>query len=359
MENSEMTPQDDNNGSIVGDIASDLLTGVPVPSQVRKGLLRAVSRLCVATVEVPAAYLEGKADERRAETQARIRLVETTADQIAQQMRIDPEYARRAVSQFGQKILREQVNLDQIARRSAAIIRSEAEEDGGTTASGSETISDDWLNGFDAEARMKSTEEMQVYFSRMLAGEIKRPHSFSIRSLRTLGNLDVRSARLFEKFCSMCSALFLGGQVVEDARIISMGGNAGSNALAEFGIHFGDLNVLNEHGLVISDFNSWKDYSSSVSLRIPNSTEDAVRIPFHHQNRWWVLVPHENYVRKEMLKISGVALTQAGTELMNIVDTPPADNYTQGLIHYFRSLKLTMVETTHQGPHIVRAAERQ
>ena len=29
---------------------------------------------------------------------------------------------------------------------------------------------------------MKSTEEIQIGFSRMLAGEIKRPHSFSIRS---------------------------------------------------------------------------------------------------------------------------------------------------------------------------------
>ena len=304
------------------------------------------------------AYLEGKADERRAETQARIRLAATTADQIAQQMRIDPEYARRAVSQFAQKILREQVNLDQIARRSGAIVRADAKEGGAPTASGNETISDDWLNSFDAEARTKSSEEMQTYFSRILAGEIQRPHSFSIRTLRTLGNLDMHAARLFEQFCSMCSATLAGGNMVDDARLVSLGGNAGENVLAEFGIRFGDLNVLNEHGLVISDYNSWKDYSPSVSLQIQDSARVSFRIPFRHQNKSWVLVPRKDYVNKGKLKLNGVALTQAGRELMKIVDIRPADEYTRGLIQFFRSLGLTMVESTHQGPHIVRVPER-
>ena len=44
-----------------------------------------------------------------------------------------------------------------------------------------------------------------------------------------------------------------GNQVI-DARVPSLGGNAADNALQKYGLDFGNLNVLNEHGLIISDY---------------------------------------------------------------------------------------------------------
>ena len=223
------------------DIVDDLLVGSSIPPPVKEGLFRAINRLCSAAIDIPTAYLEGRADERRAETQARIQMVKTTADQIAQQMRTDPEYARRAVTQFSRKILREQANLDTIALNSVRLIQSDSDVVNDSEVDA--TLDDDWLNSFDTEARAKSTKEMQEYFSRILAGEIKHPQSYSIKSLKILGNLDARTAKLFEKFCSMSIQSDNESLNVHDARVLSLGKSASDNSLAKFGLNFSDLNL--------------------------------------------------------------------------------------------------------------------
>ena len=70
---------------------------------------------------------------------------------------------------------------------------------------------------------------MQAYFGRVLAGEIKQPRSFSIKTLKLLGDFDQRSAHLFRKFCSLCVVLRFGGNM-SDARVPSLDGNAATNA---------------------------------------------------------------------------------------------------------------------------------
>ena len=173
------------------------------PGPVRRNFLKAFGQLCTAAIDVPGAYLTGIADERRAETAARIKLINTTAEQIAQQMQTDPEYARVAVRKFGHRVLREQVNLDLISQKAASEIRdaSESNQESGPEESG-DAISDDWLNAFETEARQKSTEEMQTLFGKILAGEIRKPGSYSTRSVKILGSFDQNIANNFLRLCS-------------------------------------------------------------------------------------------------------------------------------------------------------------
>ena len=241
------------------DIITDLVvdTAIPgIPAPVRRNLLKAIEQLCTSAVDVPVAYLTGKADERRAETAARIHLINTSAEQIAQQMQTDPEYARVAVRKFGQRVIREQVNLDMISLGAASAVREagDAMDQSGSEESG-ETLNDDWLNTFEAEARLKSTEEMQAFFSKLLAGEIRKPGSYSTRAIRILGSLDQDIANYFVRLCSLSISRGAGFKMVP-----SLHGNAGENALQEYGLNFSALNLLNEHGLVISDYNSWLEF---------------------------------------------------------------------------------------------------
>ena len=159
----------------------DLVADTAIPAPVRRNLLKALGQLCSASIDIPVAYLTGKADERRAETAARIKLINTAATQIAQQMQTDPEYARIAVQKFGHRVLREQVNLDMISQRAASEIQDACDSIGQSSEESSDEINDDWLNAFEVEARQKSTEEMQALFGKILAGEITRPGSFSSR----------------------------------------------------------------------------------------------------------------------------------------------------------------------------------
>jgi hypothetical protein len=79
---------------ILSGAVGDLVTGIPAP--IRKNAIRVFTRLCTAAVEHPVALIEGAIAERRAESLARVKLIDSSADQIAEQMRTSPEYARAA-----------------------------------------------------------------------------------------------------------------------------------------------------------------------------------------------------------------------------------------------------------------------
>lgn len=326
------------------DIVTDLVTGTSIPSPIKRNALKAFGRLCTAAIEIPVAYLEGIAAEKRAETQGRIKIIGRTTEQIAQQMEIDPEYARVAVRKFGQKVIREQVNLDMISEIAANAIKETSSQSEQMQNNGEpeKSISDDWLNTFEKEACQKSTEEIQLLFGRILAGEIKRPASFSLKTIKILANLDPVAAALFKRFCSACVVLQIpGANHIIDARVPSLGGDAGSNSLSKYGFSFGQLNILEEYGLIMSQYNSWSDYKHCIV-----NHQKQVFLPLLHQGKQWALVPTPERPVDQELKLSGVALSRSGQELMQIIDIEPMGEYTEALRAFLESSKLQMVEIT-------------
>ena len=200
----------------------------------------------------------------------------------------------------------------------------------------------DWTARFFNDIQDVSSEKMQLLWAKVLAGEVEKPGSTSIQTLSILKNLDQATARLFGKFCSTCISLRTDGNQFIDARVPSLGGNAGNNALQEYGLSFGNLNVLNEHGLVISDYNSSSDYRLCAGVFL--SERNPVRIPFSFQGRNWVLLPTTERAIDQELRIHGVALTRSGQELSRIVDLAPMNEYTQALTKFFKEKNLQMIE---------------
>ena len=325
------------------DIVSDFLSEASLPDPVSRNLIKSVSRLCSAAIDFPVAYLEEKTTERRAVTEARVKLIHSTANQISEQIKVDREYARRAVAQFGNRILREQANIDAVVAKSIEQLKQK--DDFQEKATLKTEIDDDWLENFGAEARRRSTAEIRDFFARILAEEITNPKSFSVKTLRLLGNLDKNSAALFQKFCSICVTLGDFGEDPIDSRVVSLSGNAGSNSLSEYGLGFDQLNLLNEYGLIISDYNSWMDYQVCIQ-ETPNggSTRGRFSVPFSHQNRYWTLQATAGSKSSTKLQLHGVALTRSGRELMKIVNCQMDEQYLHDLIKFFKSKQLTMKE---------------
>ena len=338
----------------VSDVITDLLadTAIPsIPGPVRRNLFKALGQLCSAAIDIPNAYLTGIADERRAETSARIKLINVSAEQIARQMQTDPDYARIAAQKFGQRVIREQVNLDLISQKAAKeIVDANNAFESPEKESSDETISEDWLNAFETEARQKSTEEMQTFFGKVLAGEIRRPGSYTTMAVRILGSLDQKTANHFVKLGSMCIASHS-----EDIRVPSMGGNAGKNALQEYGLNFATLNVLNEYGLIISDYNSWWEHIPCVA--VPSGGQQSICIPFIYQGSHWILMPKDIGKVGKKLRVSGVALTQSGRELFRIVKVEPVPNYSQELAKFFESKGYRMIEVGDAQPRAVSVGD--
>ena len=171
-----------------------------------------------------------------------------------------------------------------------------------------------------------SSEALQKLWAKVLSGEVERPGTTSLRSLSILRNLDQNTARLFGKLCSTCvSTGTTDGNQYIDVRVLSLTGNATQNALKKYGFGFDTLNVLNEHGLIISDYDSWCHYQACAELSIPEDRKQMILCnPFQFQGSYWLLRPKGSNVGKT-LKLSGVALTQAGRELSRIVDFEPVN----------------------------------
>jgi hypothetical protein len=326
--------------SVLQDTVGDLVTGVPAP--IRKNALKAFSRLCTAAVEYPVALIENAIAEKQAESQSRVKLINASADQIARQMQTDPEYARAAAKKFAQKIIRERVNVDQIVGFAAAELKSTAGGSPNKEEPESAPLDDDWLNVFENEGAQLSSEQMQRMFGKILAGEIQRPTSYSIKAIKIIAQLDQRAAALFNRLCSLSISIRLPNKTVMDARVVSFG-NAGQNSLMPHGLGFDALNALQEHGLIISDYNSYSDYQAAVAY------QNTVVLPFVYQSNSYAFFPKIPLTERQEFRVVGVALSRAGRELLSIVDIQPDEGYKSALIKFFEQQGMT-VTTVNLGP---------
>ena len=331
------------------DIFTDLVSTLTLPAHVIRNASKAVGRLCSAVIDVPAGALERRSAEKQAESEARIQIIEENAAQITRQMNVSAEYAQRAGNKFAGKIIREQINLDKI---SAAAINElqQSESDGSTNQSADneeeKTISDDWLNSFEEEARQKSTEDMQLRFGRILAGEIRRPGSYSIRAVKILGELDQNAATLFKKLCSVSVVLgHLPIKYIRDARVCFLDEKPGKETLVKYGLGMDQLDILEEYNLIRPNY-----YYSTFryDICIVNHNNHQVPVPFHHQGKNWVLVPLSERAKNQDLSLSGIAFSQISCELFYVVDQDPMGEYTEDLKKFFAEQNLRMVEVPIQ-----------
>ena len=320
---------------------NEWISTLNLPVQATRNAGKALGQLCSAAVDVPVAYLEGVAAEKRALTEARTSLVKENAGQIAEKMDVSPEYVHKAEIKFAQKIIKEQINLD----KTCAVTMEELQQSDLGTSTGSDSgsevgekiISDDFLNSFEEEARHKSSEEMQLYFGRILAGEIRKPGAFSIRTLKVLGEVEQGVAILFKRVCSLCVVLRLPNGNVGDARVCSLASRTRSSALQKYGLNFPDLITLKEYGLIMTDHKT----------RMPYIIHGE-SLPFQHQGRSWILLPLPETEKPEEFRLTGVALSRAGCELFPIVDQDRTEGYSEDLKRFFASQNLQMVEVPAQ-----------
>lgn len=321
----------------ITDVVGDAVTP-SLPAQVKRNIFKSFGQLCSAAIVLPVASLRGMASERRAESEARMKSTNKAPAQIANQMQTDQDFARVAIQKDRERVLREQVNLDLICKEAAFGLRDTSHPiDQSAQEEPPSLVDDDWLNAFEVEARQKSNAEMQAYFGRVLSGEIIRPGSFSIRTVKILASLDQETATHFVRLCSMCITTS-----PEDVRVISLAGNAANNSLKEYGLSFATLNLLNEHGLIISDYNSWMDFQPCIE--VSGEKIQGICMPLIFQGRHFTLEPTSKASFGKVIKMHGVALTLSGRELSKIVKVEPEVEYSQELARYFQQRSLRMVE---------------
>ena len=309
-----------------------------IPKQFAPNAIKVCKQLGTDVANVGRAKLQGRAEVDRARTKEEIKIIEAMGDQIAQTS-LPPDYVRNVQAHFVGKLLRERSNVNKTLKVAMEDLQ-ESESDNSavqpTDIGQQEPISEDFLNRFEEVVRFKSSEEMQDYFGRILAGEIRKPGTFSIRTLTILSEIDQNVAGLFKKLCSLSLAIKANNRQIHDARVCSLGGNAANNALSKYSLGFGQLNILLEYGLIVSDYNCYFPYILS----------NGSSLPFQYQGRTCVLQPSSEKMKGKEYKVSGVALSLAGRELYTIVVQESAERYTQELKKFFAEQGLQMRDVT-------------
>lgn len=311
------------------------ITGIPAP--LRKNFFKAFGQLCTAAVDIPVAFLESKAAEIRATTTARVQIIKKEGDTISEKIDVPMEYISKASSKYASKIIKEQLNLDEVTLNAARELSSSNIEEENSKTPENE-IDDDWLNEFESHARVKSSEDMKLIFGKILSGEISKPGTFSIRTLRLVSQLDNQAAKLFQLLCSQSVSINFE-TLIFDARVVSFSGSASSNSISQFGLSFDNLNVLQEYGLIISDYNSSMTYAPCIA-----NESNTISVFITYNNRRYGLVPIDKEKYDKKLSLNGVAFTKAGKELLSIIPLQESENYTKALNKYLEGKFLKMVE---------------
>lgn len=107
-----------------------------------------------------------------------------------------PTLSTRATHRVAYQNALQQSNLESVL---ANTVEELAHEDQVAT----ERVGPDWTTRFMDIAKHISTEELQVLWGKILAGEIKAPGSFSLRTLEVLRNLSQHEAGVFNRLANL------------------------------------------------------------------------------------------------------------------------------------------------------------
>lgn len=297
------------------------LDGIPLPSTVKKSFWKSICMLITGIADVPAAKLEAISRSIRIEGQAKDAVTVAAARAAATQFNESPELADRAVNHFAANIVKEQRNRETIVKLAADDLRTlPPVEDTGNE------IDEDWLTMFSEIAQKKTNSDMQMYLSKILSGEIRKPGSFSPASINTLATLSQPVALTFQKLCNMSMQIF-------DVAFIltSPYPNFKVSGAKELDISYKQLVDLQDHGLLAGELSSTYEMGQFVD-----------RLAFDYCGQK-VMLRSNGGEAKPLGPASITLFSQVGLELRQIISKQPILEYTQQCQEWFGKCNISMV----------------
>jgi len=197
---------------------------------------------------------------------------------------------------------KKQINIEEITQKAAENLEFE-------TSVPDEPIDEDWTSRFFDYAEDISNEDMQGLWGRILAGEIKKPKSYSLRTLDILRNLSTEEAEVFIKFGSL--AILSGG--------IAFILNFNDEVLLEkdHQLNFNDRLLLEELGLLAAN---------DLQFKVIKTGETSRRSVFKLGS---IVVVHEKLANKPEQQLQVLVFTKIGQELLQLISEPKKIEYLQ------------------------------
>lgn len=265
-----------------------------------------------------------RADKARLLSNGELEMLDDTSDisNASISERIEPTISLETISEISRHRERTEWERKEINSSKAILIAEEIlANDSQDPKPG--TIDDDWLYSWRECAGNVSSEELQDLWGRVLAGEIKSPGSFSLRTLEFIKSLSRPEAELISK----TAKFVVSGRIIRDKE----------KHLEESGIDFDSLLLLQEIGVITG--------VDSVGLNSTFSTQadDRYFQALISQNKV-ILIEHDDKNRK--ISLPTFILTRTGQQVLNLASFE-AD------IEYLRSIAKDLAK---QG-YIVKLAD--
>lgn len=176
----------------------------------------------------------------------------------------------------------------------------------------SEPVNPDWATRFFDIAQDISDETMQDLWGRILAGEVKRPQSYSLRTLDVLRNITREEAELFEKIAQY--VLYDGSYYV-----YRFSSSSDENTF----IQYSNITRLIEIGLIQS--------GSRDVLQFDNVKAKTEYIHLFYADAFVAFIEIIPELKHFSFPIH--ALTKAGEELYHLIQTIPNIEYFELVLH--------------------------
>lgn len=149
-------------------------------------------KLLGSATELPQAYLQALAQRVRDAADGRSVVAKALAQAVAEKAVASPDLLERAERTLLGRVLRQQQSIEAVVAKSINYL--EASAPGDATHPPEDEVSDDFLNRFQTHASDAASEELRDLFARILAGEIRKPGSFSLATLHVVSIMDQRLA---------------------------------------------------------------------------------------------------------------------------------------------------------------------
>lgn len=231
------------------------------------------------------------------------------AEADAEKRLIEIETEDRICRRIAAKEIRRQANIDSIVELAANNLEGETVSD--------KPVDEDWATRFFEIAQDISREDMKMIWARILAKEVEKPSTFSLRTLEVLRNISTEEAKTFEKVASLVlcqSELFIYNNPEE---------------LEKLGIRYVDLALLTECGLLQSGDLVTKNYRPQPDTKVSSGII---------YGKFVILLTLP--MSSPIVDIPVVLLTKAGQDLYELIEPESNMEYMKALANAIKKKNL-------------------
>ncbi len=241
--------------------------------------------------------------------QGKLKVESLDAASLQEELRLD----ERAHHRIEHRELRKQQNVENITQQAFKQLESErmVSED---------PVDEDWTTRFFDYAADISDEEMQLLWAKVLAGEVKQPKSYSLRTLEVLRNLSKGEAVIFLDFARL--AIFDGSR----AFLLSPPG--GSPARVNFDKRY---NTYHTHRLLMSELGILNSAESGYGLEQTLNSGFEIQFDFRKYRLIFKKLPD-----KPKTDFNVHTFTTVGFELCRLTDVDTDLGYIQLFCSYLK-----------------------